>query len=294
MTKRSFTILYNPAAAAGRSRKLLPEVERSLNKLGADYELVGTASLDDAREKAGTASRSDRVVVSMGGDGVLGALAGVVAGEGGLIGIIPAGRGNDFARMLGLPKRVDQVCKLLVEGEETSVDMGEVNGIPFLGIASTGLDSDANRYANKSRIFRGQLSYAYGGIRAVIGWKPAIFTITADGESWSFEGYSVAVANSRYYGGGMKMAPDADLRDGLFDIVTIAAAPKLRLLMSMPKLFKGTHISVEGVSVRRAATVELKADRPFTVYADGDELTELPATVKIRPSALRVITPQGV
>lgn len=227
----------------------------------------------------------------MGGDGLFGALAGEVAEAEGLIGLIPAGRGNDFARVAGIPKDPREACNTLIDGRKGVLDIGEANGRPFVGIASTGLDSVANRFANSARIVKGRLAYAYGGIKALAGWQPATFVVRADGEAWSFSGYSVAAANSKAYGGGMMLAPDADLADGKLDVVTIGDRSKWRFLAALPKVFKGTHVQLDQVKVRRASIVDIDADRPFSVYADGEELTQLPVTIKIIPAALRMILP---
>jgi diacylglycerol kinase family enzyme len=123
-------------------------------------------------------------------------------------------------------------------------------------------------------------------------WKPARFTITLDGGSpLEFTGYSVAVGNSRAFGGGMFIAPHAELDDGMLDVITIADVGKLRYLRGIPSVFKGTHIEKEEVGEARAAAVEIRADREFAMYADGEHLTDLPATLSTLPGALRVIAP---
>src|SRR5206468_3346025 len=120
------------------------------------------------------------------------------------------------------------------------------------------------------------------------------FTVTLDGgEPSEFSGYSVEVANSRAFGGGMFIAPNAELDDGVFDVVTISDAGKLRHLKALPKVFKGTHLENEEVTEHRAATVKIRADRKFAVYADGEYLADLPATLSVLPGALRVIAPPG-
>ena len=169
------------------------------------------------------------------------------------------------------------------------IDVGEVNGARFLGIASCGFDSDANRIANESRLVKGNLVYAYAALRALIAWKPARFELALNGERRGFTGYSVAAANSKAFGGGMFLAPDAELDDGLLDVVAIAEVGKLRFLRGLPKVFKATHVEDENVSVHRAAEVTIDADRAFAVYADGDHLADLPATIRVLPRALQVI-----
>jgi diacylglycerol kinase family enzyme len=172
--------------------------------------------------------------------------------------------------------------------------MGQVGHSTFIGIASCGFDSEANRVANETRLVRGNLVYAYGALRALAGWKPARFEVRLDGSDdvHVIIGYTVAAANSGAYGGGMMMAPDASLSDGLLDIVLISDASKLRFLRVLPTVFKGEHITQPNVQVLRAREVEVSADRPFTMYADGDPIGELPVTVRALPGAVRVMVPR--
>ncbi len=159
-------------------------------------------------------------------------------------GVLPGGRGNDFARVLGIPSEIDDAVAVLAAGHVREIDVGEVNDKRFLCIASCGFDSDANRIANEAKRIKGQAVYLYAALRAVWEWKPARFTLTFDGdESEVFTGYSVAAANSRAYGGGMFIAPDAILDDGLLDVVWTGDISKRRFLSNLPKVFKGTHVS---------------------------------------------------
>ena len=181
---------------------------------------------------------------------------------------------------------------MLASGVVRSLDLGEIHGRTFVGIASCGFDSEANRIANETRIVRGNVVYAYGALRALAAWRPATFTVTLDGgEPRTITGYTVAAANSKAYGGGMFLAPDASLDDGLLDVVMVENVPKRRFLRQLPTVFKGEHVRQPTVHVQKAATVEIAADRSFTMYADGDPIAELPVTVRALPAAVRVITP---
>ena len=171
------------------------------------------------------------------------------------------------------------------------LDVGEVNGAAFVGIASLGFDSDANRIANESRLVRGKLVYLYAALRALAAWRPARFEVTVDGERHAVVGYSVAVANSKAYGGGMFVVPHAELDDGRLDVLMAGQKPKLRFLGDLPKVFRGTHVDDPAARFLRGEVVEVAADRPFTVYADGDPIAELPARITVARRALRVVTP---
>jgi YegS/Rv2252/BmrU family lipid kinase len=253
--------------------------------------MVQTEALEHAIHEAREAAKHGETTVVMSGDGLIGQIGGVLAEGEVPLGIIPGGRGNDLARVLGIPTEIDGAVDVLAAGRSRRIDVGEVNGHRFLGIASCGLDSDANRIANEAELISGHLVYLYAGLRTLAAWRPARFTVTLDGRDHQFTGYSVAAANNKAYGGGMILAPDAQLDDGQLDVVMIADIPKLRYLANLPTVFKGTHVEKEGVTVLRAAEVKIRADRPFTVYADGDHLADLPATVRVLPRALSVIAP---
>jgi len=209
----------------------------------------------------------------------------------------PATRSNCCARstLLHTPSRLRHSASnydsQLAAGNRRRIDVGEANGERFLCIASCGFDSDANRIANETKAIGGPLVYAYAAIKALWQWRPAEFMVTVDGEATSVRGYSVAVANSQAYGGGMFVAPQARLDDGLLDVVITGDAPKRRFLTGLPQVFKGTHIERDDVITLRGRIVEVDADRPFDVYADGDVLTGLPMRVGLLDGALELIAP---
>jgi YegS/Rv2252/BmrU family lipid kinase len=284
-------LLVNPVSAHGRTLKLLPAVEQELDSLRIPFRVERTRGLDDGAERALRAVEANEVPVVISGDGLLGAVGGAMAGAETPLGIVPGGRGNDLARVLGIPDDPVEAVAVLAAGHSRRIDVGEANGKRFLGIVSVGFDSEANRLANETSFMRGNLVYAYAAIRTLIGWKPGRFTIRVGEERTRVSGYSVSVANSRAFGGGMFIAPDAELDDGEFDVVTVGEVGKLRFVGNLPKVFKGTHVDEDEVRVFRAAKLELTAGRPFPVYADGEHLTDLPASLRVLPRALSVLVP---
>jgi YegS/Rv2252/BmrU family lipid kinase len=287
---RKFTILMNPTSAGGKPLRVLPEVKRELAARGAEHRVVETRDLAHATHAARDAAERGEVVVALGGDGLVGTLAGALRGATPL-GVLPGGRGNDFARAIGIPQDIPGACRVLCDGVRKALDLGEANGRAFACIASMGYDSEANRVANETRVIRGNLVYAYAAIRTLVSWKPARFTVRLDGREHRFEGYTVAAANTGYYGGGMHMAPGADPSDGLLEVIFVEQVAKRRFLANLPKVFKGEHVNEETVSVHRAREVEIAADRPFDVYADGEPITTLPATIRLVRGGLSVIAP---
>src|SRR5918995_1875322 len=293
-TERAHLLLVNPSSGGGRTRKLLPEVEAELRRRGLSFRRLETRSLEHGVEEARRAAEAGEVPVVMSGDGLIGQVGGALAGTGAAMGIVPGGRGNDLARVLGISDQPAEAVALLAQRPTRKVDVGEVNGRRFLGIASIGFESIANRIANETDRLGGGLVYLYAGLRTLARWKAARFTITLDRErTFSYAGYSVQVANSRAFGGGFFIAPEAELDDGLFDVVSVGHSGKLRFLAGMPKARKGTHIQEERVKVVRAADVKVTADRKFAVYADGEHLADLPARLKVLVGALTVIAPDG-
>jgi YegS/Rv2252/BmrU family lipid kinase len=285
-------VIINPSAGGGRAGRALPAVEQALRSAGFEYHVETTRSLEHAVELALEAAADQAIAAACGGDGLVGAVAGALRHSDGVLGILPGGRGNDLARVLRIPSDPAAAVGVLASGVVCSLDLGEIHGRTFVGIASCGFDSEANRIANETRIVRGNVVYAYGALRALAAWRPATFTVTLDdGEPRTITGYTVAAANSKAYGGGMFLAPDASLDDGLLDVVMVENVPKRRFLRQLPTVFKGEHVRQPTVHVQKAATVEIAADRSFTMYADGDPIAELPVTVRALPAAVRVITP---
>ncbi|HWF72635.1 MAG TPA: diacylglycerol kinase family protein [Solirubrobacteraceae bacterium] len=301
---RRMVLIVNPSAGGGRAARALPAVQAALDASAIAHRAEPTRSLDHARELARAAASNREIAVAFGGDGLVGAVADALrdihgdsdgAGDGdceGVLGVLPGGRGNDFARVLGIPLEPVAACAVLATGVVRTLDLGEVEGRTFVAIASCGFDSDCNRIANETRLVRGNLVYVYSALRGLAGWRPARFRLELDGEEEiSMLGYSVVAANSKAYGGGMYIAPDAELEDGLLDVLTIADMPKLRFLRLLPTVFKGRHVRAPEVTQRRVRELRVSADRPFTMYADGDPIAELPVTVRAVPRAVRVIVP---
>jgi YegS/Rv2252/BmrU family lipid kinase len=289
---RRLSLIVNPVAGGGRPARALPDVQSALTAQGLEYRFEYTKSLEHARELAQDAVANGEVAVAFGGDGLIGAVAGAVKHTDGLVGILPGGRGNDLCRALGIPRKPVAACSVLASGAVRELDLGEAGKRTFTGIASCGFDSLVNEIANDTRVVRGSPVYALALVRALPRWKPAEFEVTLDhGVPRRFTGYSVAAANSKEFGGGMLLAPHASLTDGLFDVVIIEDMPKLRFLTLAPTVFSGRHLRHRGVDVVRGREVHISASQPFTLYADGEAIAELPVTVRVLPAAVRMIVP---
>jgi YegS/Rv2252/BmrU family lipid kinase len=316
-TRASICLLVNPSAGGGKAARLAPQAERLLREHGLRVRREDTRDLEHARALAVQAAHAGETVVVLSGDGAIGAVAeSLRAIPGAVLGVLPGGRGNDLARALGVSQELEQACAAIAEGTVRAMDVGEVldasaealggaaspasksplGARTFVGIASAGFDSDANRIANEAPSWLGNLVYAYGALRALLAWRPARFRIELDppGERHEFVAYTVGACNSRSYGGGMRAAPDALLDDGLLEVIVLENVGKLAFLTKiLPRVFSGTHVREPRVHVFRAREVSIAADRPFTMYADGDPIGELPLRVRAVPGAVNVLVPAG-
>jgi YegS/Rv2252/BmrU family lipid kinase len=292
-TVRRLALIINPVAGGGRPARALPQVQAELRARGVEQRFEYTKSLEHARKLALEAAAIGEVAVAFGGDGLISAVAGALKHTDGVVGILPGGRGNDLCRVLGIPLKPVAACAVLASGVERELDLGQADGRSFTGIASCGFDSVVNQIANDTTIVRGSPVYGLALLRALPGWRAAEFQVAIDGgEARRFTGYSVATANSRQFGGGMRLAPDASLTDGLLDVVIIEDMPKLRFLRLAPTVFSGRHLRYREVSVVRGREVHISATESFILYADGEPIAELPVTVRVLPSAVRMIVPQ--
>ncbi|HET8754434.1 MAG TPA: diacylglycerol kinase family protein [Solirubrobacteraceae bacterium] len=289
--ERAVRLIVNPAAGGGRASRLLPDVEMAMRSHGIAFRVDRTTSIEHARELARAARDAGELAVAMGGDGITGAVAGELQGTGTPMGLLPGGRGNDLARKLGIGHDPVAAVDVIAAGRERDIDVAEAGGTVYVGILSAGFDSEVNRIANSTRLPLGTQVYAYGALRALWSWKPAHWEVVVDGSEHRFSGYAVAVANSGVFGGGMWLVPDASLEDGLLDVAFTEHRPKTAYLRGLNKVFKGTHVDDPGFTIVRGREVTFQADRPFTAYADGDPIADLPTTVRVLPGALRVIAP---
>ena len=289
--ERAVRLIVNPSAGAGRAARLLPDVEAALRSHGIAFRVDRTESIEHARELARAARDAGEVAAAMGGDGLAGAVAGELRGTDGVMALLPGGRGNDLARKLGIGHDPVAAVGMLAAGRERRIDVAEAGGRVYVGILSAGFDSDVNEIANATRLPLGTLVYVYGALRALWRWRPARWEVSVDGTEHAFTGYAVAVANSGVFGGGMWLVPDASIDDGLLDVALTAHRPKRAYLRGLNKVFKGTHVDEPGFTIVRGREITFHADRPFTAYADGDPIANLPTTVRVLPGALRVIAP---
>ncbi|MBO0772358.1 MAG: diacylglycerol kinase family lipid kinase [Actinobacteria bacterium] len=301
-------LVVNPAARNGRARHALPAVLDVLASAGTEVRVRESTSLEHAAGIAAEAAGRGETVVAVGGDGLVGTLAAALARAEGRLGIIPAGRGNDFARMLGIPAGPAAAAQVLPASAPRPVDLigvraGDGQEQVVAGSVYLGIVAEGGELLNRSRLARGRAAYQLAGLRALLAWEPARFTVEgvpAAGGRLEFGGFCVVAANSGYLAAGTPAAPDADVTDGLLDIITVHEGPRRSFVRVMQRAAKGTHLDLRQVSAERAASVTVLADRPMRAGADGETLAcaaPLPAGTPLRiralPAALNVIRPAG-
>ncbi|MCP3819758.1 diacylglycerol kinase family lipid kinase [Streptomyces sp. A3M-1-3] len=291
---RQFTAVVNPTAGGSTGTAALLPLARLLREAGAHLDTEYSRSLEHAREVARRAGEQGRVVLAVGGDGIAGCVGGALSGTDTLFGLVPAGRGNDFARALGLPTTPPALAELLLHGTPKRIDTIEVESAvhhrtAVLGSVYAGVDAVANRHANTSRWLRGAASYYAGGLRAVATWRAVDYRITVDGVLHERRGYTVVTANSGYYGFGRLVAPGARLDDGLLDVVVIRDAPRRLFFAVMNELKTGAHINRPEVEILHGKEIRIEANREIPYGADGEVDAVLPMTARVQPGALNVL-----
>lgn len=290
---RSVGLVVNPSSGRGKAARILPEVRTRLTGMGCHVEVLESRSAEHASELGAAAASRHEVVAAVGGDGMVAFVAQGVIGSPAALGIVPAGTGNDLAANLGYARRKPlEACVVLARGRRRSIDVGRIEGgRAFLCVAGGGFDSEVNREANNIRYLRGTAVYLIAVLRTLRRFRPARFDVSLDDERRSFNGMFVAVGNASSYGGGMRIAPAARLDDGVFDVCMVGEMGRATLLAQLPRLFTGGHVRHPAVEVARTRRVRIEADRPFALYADGEEIGPLPATLTLEPSALDVVAP---
>lgn len=292
-----FSFLVNPASGGGAAPQAVVPVARHLRDRGARVEVTYSPGIHATTELVTAAVGRGDVVVSVGGDGMLSSIAGEVSRQGGTLGIVPAGRGNDFARMLGLPSDPIAQGDVLLDGDRRRIDLIGFGPRVVAGSVYSGVDARAAEIVDAATWVPKPLQYPLAAVRSLATYTPALFHLRIDGVEHEIEGATVVVANSCYYGQGMKIAPAAVLDDGLLDVIVIESAGRWDLVRSLPKVYDGGHVDLDQVHVFRARTVHLAATskRPVAMGGDGEPLGALPtreeepAEISVLPGAITVI-----
>lgn len=269
---------------------------RFAESIGAAFQV--SRDVSDLQRKARRAVDDgvERLVV-VGGDGTLLHVGEALAGSDCALGIIPAGTGNDLARSLGIPTDVDSAAEAAVEGAVRSIDIGRIDGRIYLTVAGAGFHGAVASYvADRLRVVRGPLAYPYAVLRTLASYEPPTFRVRYDGGSFGGRAWLVVLANSPTFGGGMRIAPHAELDDGLLDLVIVKNVPRATFLRIFPSVYRGRHTGHAAVVTARTNQATIEIDRPHVYYGDGEPLIRAaaqPVAFGLRPRALRVAMGDG-
>ncbi|TFG46765.1 MAG: diacylglycerol kinase family lipid kinase [Dehalococcoidia bacterium] len=304
-------IIVNPAAGSGTTTRRWPHIKRQLDGLGIPYDFIFTEKPGHAIQLAKEAAEQNyRNVVAVGGDGTINEVVNGLLTSAPTIhldesltpidlGVINTGTGSDFVRSLGIPRNPDRACHHLLSRQRLKVDVGLIewndNGEEkrrfFVNAAGVGFDAEAAEAKKRiSKILHGPISYLLSVGSTLFGYRNRPVAIKCDEASEKIHRVlSVIIANGKYFGGGMKVAPDAELGDQLFDVITIGDIGKVELLQAFPKVYRGTHITHSKVSIERAATITLSSTERLLLQADGEIIGEGAFRLSLLPGALNVI-----
>ena len=280
-------LLVNPTSGAGRGAAIAARLARF-----ADVTVVHTTSPEhlfaEARRDASTA---DRLVVA-GGDGTLHHAVRALAGSGCALGIVPVGTGNDLARSLGVPLDPERALRRALGREPRQVDLGRVDGVPFLSVAGAGIHGDVARRVRTGAFGGGSWAYVRAGLAAIASFSAPVVEVEYDGERFAGRATIVVVANAPFFGGGMRIAPSASIDDGWLDVVIVGHMSRLRMLLAFPSLYRGSHERHPAVRIARARSVRLTIAPATAVIADGETIVDRAreARFDIWPGSLRVVS----
>jgi diacylglycerol kinase (ATP) len=297
------TLIVNPIAGAGKTAHQWPHIHDLLKEMNFDFGYHLTEAPGHAIEIAKTAvEKGARLIISVGGDGTINEVVNGLYSSGNIgeisLGIISTGTGADYIRTLGIPRDYNEACKRLESPEFKEVDLGIVecaNGAEtvsriFINFAGLGFDAEIVRATTQTFKMLGDTpSYLMGLFSTLALYKNRQVTLEIDGTVEEKRICTVLMSQGKYGGGGMLTAPNADPCDGLFDVIEIGNLSKPDLLWSLPRIYKGTHLSHPKVFVKRAQVVKIYAEKTMSVQADGDLVGETPAKFHVVPGVLSVI-----
>lgn len=313
MTDRRFVVVANPHAGRGQAGAVLDRVVSALQAAGAQAGGELTTSIGHAADLAAAAAADGAVAVAVGGDGLVRAVAAGASRHHGVVGLVPAGRGNDFARTVGIAKDdVDGNIRTLLTAEPRPTDcIAVTGGAPSgplrpgeerepaagaiedvaLGNVYAGFDSLSNVTANSLRFNLGEFSYTYAALRVALTMPALGLVVTIDGERHAYRGSGVAIGNSRFYGGNVPFAPDADPHDGRLDVVMFAQTTARSRVATLWSMRSGGHLGRDGVTVVRGREVQIEITPELEAYADGDPIARSPLTATALPGAIGLLRP---
>ena len=290
-----FCLVANPVSGSGNGKKYLEQVRAILDARGVEYAVKETQYPGHATLLAKEAiDEGFDVIVAVGGDGTLRETAMSVIHTDRVLGLLPCGTGNDYARPLHIPIDAQAAVDILLNGENRVVDAGEANGTVFFNIAGFGFDVDVLDYTEefKPKCRNGETAYRLGCLKAVLGLKLRKTTLTFPDGTIEQNVLMAAAGVGTHFGGGMNVLPESDMSDGLLDVCIAHDVNRLRLLSLLPKFIKGKHIGLPVITYRKATEVSVVCDPVSRIEVDGERMDGTPVTFRVLPKALTVRAPK--
>ena len=295
-TTEEFLLIANPISGKGKSKLIAENAHQQLTNNGRQGRLALTTRRGDARLLAQDAiQKGCRWLIACGGDGTVHEIVNAIAARSEIVmGVIPCGKGNDFARALGIPTNLDQAVQVLLSGRAFQVDVGKVGHSYFDTIATCGYDAEVSRRASEAHVrLLGAANYVFTAITTLFSYNPP--TVRLEGDFGVYEGKILLAATgiTPWYGGGFKIVPDAITNDGLFDVCIIKPVSRLTVLSMLIKLFWGGHTAHPAVNIQRTRTLTIQSEPQTLLYADGEKVGYTPVTVELVERGLTVLVPAG-
>lgn len=289
------TVLTNPASGHGGATHVAERAIAQFHRRGVDVVAIAGTDADHARRLVdGALERGMDALVVVGGDGIVSLALQTLAQNDIPLGIIPAGTGNDHAREFGIPTRKPEAAAdVVVDGVAETVDLGRITGADgtvrwFGTVMAAGFDSLVTDRTNRMTWPHGRMRYNLAMVAEISKLRLLPFRLSFDGEELVTDLTLAAFGNTRSYGGGMLICPDADHSDGQLDVTMVQSASRAKLIRLFPTVFKGTHVELDQVRTARARTITV--DSPgINAYADGEYVCPLPVEVSAVPGALRIL-----
>jgi diacylglycerol kinase (ATP) len=290
----SVVVVANPTAGRGKAGRLIGKVDRLLHEAGVAHDIRVSESGEDLAVLASSAAGEGASIVAvLGGDGTAGIAANALMGTGSALAVLPSGTADDFAASIGI-KRIETGVRALADPNIVPIDIVRIStGTEhrcYVNVAGGGFDSEVTEAANAMTVRLGSTgTYVAAMIKTLSRFRAARFRIELDDEVVEGPHMLVVVANAVSFGGGMKVAPDASIVDGVLDVCLLREMTKTAFLRAFPKVFRGTHVRHPSIRMARASRVKIEADRRVVVYADGERVGPAPAVFEVEPSALPVV-----
>ncbi len=291
-----YCIIFNPTAGAGRSVRIMQAVEQRLKEKNVSYTVFETQYRQHAVSLAQDAvGKGYDGILSVGGDGTLLEVASALQGTQESLGVIPAGTGNDFRQAIGVPRDPLEALDVVLSGTRKSVDIGLLGEDRFfLNVAGTGFDVEVIKNTERvRRMFTGGFAYFLGIFFSVFNYKSVTLDVTIDGRTIRRSVLLIAIANGKCYGGGLNVAPHADVSDGLFNIVLINSIPNWRILVELPKMKKGQIDKIPGCEQFSCRELFISSDQPQRFNLDGEVYGETPVQLSVQPRSINVFVPDN-